>query len=125
MPTSSIMRRRRKSRPPSGRIAVLRGATEAAPMMAMAVLEHRSEAGHGLAGCLLVMHQGDADVAFGGVDAGRLAADIGAGQHFYVRLAPQLARRLLAVTDIEPQEEAAARCVVAEAVVQDLLGDPE
>ena len=42
-----------------------------------------------------------------------------------MRLAPQLARGLLAVADIEPQEEAAARREVAEAVVQDLLGDAE
>src|SRR5882724_1034192 len=121
------MRRRRKSRPPSGRIAVLRGMIDVAPMMAMGgavSLQHRSEAGYRLAGGLLVMDQGDADVALGGVDALGLATDIGAGQHLEVRLAPQPARGLLAVTDIEPQEEAAARREVAETIVQDLLGDP-
>src|SRR4029077_14743585 len=71
------------------------------------------------------MHQGDTDVALGRVDAVGLAADIAAGQHLEVRLAPQPARRLLAVADVEPQEEAAARREVAEAVVQDLLGDAE
>src|ERR1700682_5159261 len=87
--------------------------------------QHRGEAGHRLAGGLLVVHQGDADVALGGVDALGLAANVGAGQHLEVRLAPQPARGILAVAAVEPQEEAAARREVAEAVVQDLFGDAE
>src|SRR6186997_1939545 len=105
------MRRRRKSRPPSGRIVVLCGTSDVAPMMAMggpSPLQHRGEAGHRLAGGLLVMHQGNTDIAFGSIDALRLATNVRAGQHLQVRLAPQSTRGLFAVTDIEPQKEAAA-----------------
>src|SRR5580704_14968804 len=102
------MRRCRKSRPPSGRIVVLRGSSEVTPMMAISAApprhpppydgggswigrmksgassQHRGEAGHRLTGGLLVVHQGDADVSLGRVGAVGLAADIAAGQHFEV-----------------------------------------
>src|ERR1700730_6192680 len=116
------MRRRRKSRPPSGRIAIRRDAVD--PIMAItAGSQDRREAAQPLARRLLVVHQRHADLAPGGVDAVGLAAGGAARQPLHMRLAPQLARGLLAVADVEPQEEATARRVVAEAVVQDLLGD--
>src|SRR5579885_3824184 len=88
-------------------------------------LQHLREAPQPLARRLLVVHERHADIAMRGVHPLGLAASIGPGQHLDVRLAPQLARRLLAVTDVEPQEKAAARRVVAEAVVQHLFGNLE
>src|SRR4051812_39562641 len=80
-PTSSIMRRCRKSRPPSGRIVVLRGMTDEAPIRAMASAappsQHRRETGDRLARGLVVVHQRHSDVPLGWIYAVGFAADVG------------------------------------------------
>src|SRR5476649_1786357 len=102
-PTSSIMRRRRKSRLPSGRIVIFRA--EVAPIMAIGTAsQDRREAAQPLARGLFVVHQRDADIPLRGVDAVRLAAGKGAGQHLHMRLAPELACGFFAVADVEPQK---------------------
>ena len=65
------------------------------------------------------MNQRHPDVGGAGIAAfGVGAAEIGAGQHPYPRLAPQPPAGRLAVADFQPQEEAAGRAIEAEAPLQ-------
>src|SRR5260370_5183993 len=73
----------------------------------------------------VVVHERHADIALARVLAAGRARDIGAGQRAHARLAPQRLRRLLAIADIEPQEEPAGRAVEAEAPAERLLGAGE
>src|SRR5690242_16550753 len=74
----------------------------------------------------VVVDQGHADVLRGRVDAALVdAAQIAAGERADAGLLPELERRLLAVADVEPEEEAAGRAVEIEFALEHALGGVE
>src|SRR6185312_3092261 len=98
--------------------------TRLRPVMALAS-QHAQHALHAGRDGLVVMDECDADIPPARILAAVAARDIGAGQRAQARLAPQRLGRLLAVADIEPEEESAGRPVEAEAPAERLLGDGE
>src|SRR5688572_26359380 len=119
MPSSSMARWRKNSVAPGGRkrAEVTVSLIDASAM----VLQQLRHAGERAPGGVEVLHQRDADIALARIHAVDLARDVAAGQHLDAAIGPQSARRLLAVADIEPQEEAAIGHEEAALVVQDRL----
>ena len=122
-PSASAARRARNSETPppigagsSGRAAMVRMSSW------LRGARSRDQVGERRLGGRQIMHQGDPDRARPGVRAGRVGtAEIAAGQNLERRLGPQPPRRGLAVADVQPQEEAAVRPLVAETTGRDIV----
>src|SRR5579863_4378624 len=72
------------------------------------------------------MHERHADVPLARVDAVIIrTCDVSAGQRPNCRIPPERLGRLLAVADIEPQEEAPGGSIEAEPVAEGPFGDVE
>src|SRR5262249_35051704 len=89
-------------------------------------LQHPADARKRLVERRLVMDDGETNILLAGVDASiRGAGGVAARKHADRGLAPQPQRGLLAVADIEPEEETAGRAVEAVASGKRRFGEVE